>query len=70
MYYEDSDPNGRATHFNFISPSITTYSFTNPAYRIYTIDGGYEGATYVSFHEIYTGWNTKKEMSFNTRLYV
>ncbi|GMT05039.1 hypothetical protein PENTCL1PPCAC_27213 [Pristionchus entomophagus] len=46
VYYEDSNPSGRATHFNFITPSITTYSFNNPAYRIYTIDGGYEGATY------------------------
>ncbi|GMT31292.1 hypothetical protein PFISCL1PPCAC_22589, partial [Pristionchus fissidentatus] len=46
VYYDDSNPTGRATHFNFITPSITTYSFANPAYRIYTIDGGYEGASY------------------------
>ncbi|GMR31695.1 hypothetical protein PMAYCL1PPCAC_01890, partial [Pristionchus mayeri] len=46
VYYEDSNPTGRPFHFNFISPSITTYSFNNPSYRIYTIDGGYEGASY------------------------
>lgn len=27
---------------------MTTLSSKNPAYRIYTIDGGYEGASYVS----------------------
>ncbi|GMR31699.1 hypothetical protein PMAYCL1PPCAC_01895, partial [Pristionchus mayeri] len=46
VYYEDSDPAGRPTHFNFITPSITTHTYNNPAYRIYTIDGGYEGASY------------------------
>ncbi|GMT31293.1 hypothetical protein PFISCL1PPCAC_22590, partial [Pristionchus fissidentatus] len=46
VYYEDSDPAGRPTHFNFITPSITTGTFNNPAYRIYTIDGGYQGASY------------------------
>lgn len=48
VFYEDSNPNGRPTHFNFITPSMTTLSSKNPAYRIYTIDGGYEGASYVS----------------------
>ncbi|GMS83288.1 hypothetical protein PENTCL1PPCAC_5463, partial [Pristionchus entomophagus] len=46
VYYEESNPAGRPTHFNFITPSITTYWYSNPAYRIYTIDGGYEGASY------------------------
>ncbi|GMS96571.1 hypothetical protein PENTCL1PPCAC_18746 [Pristionchus entomophagus] len=46
VYYEDSNPAGRATHFNFIAPSITTKDYANPSYRIYTIDGGYEGASY------------------------
>ncbi|GMR39737.1 hypothetical protein PMAYCL1PPCAC_09932, partial [Pristionchus mayeri] len=46
VYYDESNPAGRPTHFNFITPSLTTYSYVNPAYRIYTIDGGYEGASY------------------------
>ncbi|GMS90922.1 hypothetical protein PENTCL1PPCAC_13097, partial [Pristionchus entomophagus] len=46
VYYEDSNPKGRPTHFNFITPSITTQLYVNPAYRIYSIDGGYEGASY------------------------
>ncbi|GMR34411.1 hypothetical protein PMAYCL1PPCAC_04606, partial [Pristionchus mayeri] len=46
LYSDDSNPAGRPTHINFISPSLTTESYTNPAYRIYTIDGGYEGASY------------------------
>ncbi|KAF8381234.1 asm-2, partial [Pristionchus pacificus] len=55
VYYEDSNPVGRPTHFNFITPSITTYLYNNPAYRIYTIDGGYEGASYTVLEaETYT----------------
>lgn len=47
MYYEKANPNTNPFHFNWISPSMTTYAWLNPAYRIYTVDGGYEGATYV-----------------------
>ncbi|GMR40625.1 hypothetical protein PMAYCL1PPCAC_10820, partial [Pristionchus mayeri] len=46
MIFENSDPLGRPTHFNFIAPSLTTHTYKNPAYRIYTIDGGYAGASY------------------------
>uniref|UniRef100_A0A1I7T0R0 Sphingomyelin phosphodiesterase n=1 Tax=Caenorhabditis tropicalis TaxID=1561998 RepID=A0A1I7T0R0_9PELO len=46
VYYDMDDPNRRPFHFNWISPSLTTYDFLNPAYRIYEIDGGYDGATY------------------------
>ncbi|GMT31295.1 hypothetical protein PFISCL1PPCAC_22592, partial [Pristionchus fissidentatus] len=46
VYYENSNPAGRPTHFNFITPSLTTFSFNNPAYRIYTVDGGYKEASY------------------------
>ncbi|CAD6185198.1 unnamed protein product [Caenorhabditis auriculariae] len=44
VYYEPGTR--RPFHQNWISPSITTYNWLNPAYRIYDIDGGYEGATY------------------------
>ncbi|GMS92183.1 hypothetical protein PENTCL1PPCAC_14358, partial [Pristionchus entomophagus] len=46
VYYADSNSAGRATHMNFIAPSITTANYVNPSYRIYTIDGGYDGASY------------------------
>ncbi|CAI5455291.1 unnamed protein product [Caenorhabditis angaria] len=46
VYYDMEDPNRRPFHFNWISPSLTTYDFLNPAYRIYEIDGGYTGATH------------------------
>ncbi|WKX89130.1 hypothetical protein Q1695_008631 [Nippostrongylus brasiliensis] len=44
--YYDLDDKMRPFHFNWITPSITTFSYNNPSYRIYTIDGGYSGATY------------------------
>lgn len=47
VYFQDADPSKKAIHFNFISPSLTTYSYLNPSYRIYTIDGNYPGSTYV-----------------------
>ncbi|KAF8372244.1 hypothetical protein PRIPAC_78673 [Pristionchus pacificus] len=63
VYYEDSDPNGRPTHFNFITPSITTNAYKNPAYRIYTIDGGYLGASYTVLDaETYTTDITQANM--------
>ncbi|KAF1747311.1 hypothetical protein GCK72_023773 [Caenorhabditis remanei] len=46
VYYDMDDPKRRPFHFNWISPSLTTYDFLNPAFRIYEIDGGYQGATY------------------------
>ncbi|ROT84535.1 hypothetical protein C7M84_022295 [Penaeus vannamei] len=30
----------------FISPSATTGSHRNPSFRVYTVDGGYSGATW------------------------
>uniref|UniRef100_A0A914XIV8 Sphingomyelin phosphodiesterase n=1 Tax=Plectus sambesii TaxID=2011161 RepID=A0A914XIV8_9BILA len=46
VYYENSDPNGRPTHYNWISPSVTTYDYIQPSYRIYTIDGNYPGSSW------------------------
>jgi len=46
MVFYDTEDTSRAVNFGFIAPSITTYTNLNPAYRIYTIDGGYEGASY------------------------
>ncbi len=31
----------------FVTPSVTPHKNVNPAYRIYTVDGDYEGSTRV-----------------------
>uniref|UniRef100_A0A0N5BGH4 Metallophos domain-containing protein n=1 Tax=Strongyloides papillosus TaxID=174720 RepID=A0A0N5BGH4_STREA len=46
IYYENADVNGRPYHVNFVAPSLTTYSHINPAFRVYTIDGNYQGSSY------------------------
>jgi len=46
MIFYDSEDSSRAVNFGFVAPSVTTYTNLNPAYRVYTIDGGYEGASY------------------------
>uniref|UniRef100_A0A914XPI5 Sphingomyelin phosphodiesterase n=1 Tax=Plectus sambesii TaxID=2011161 RepID=A0A914XPI5_9BILA len=46
VYYENSDPNGRPFHFNWISPSVTTVGYLQPSYRVYTIDGNYPGSSW------------------------
>ncbi|CEF69658.1 Sphingomyelin phosphodiesterase [Strongyloides ratti] len=46
VYYENSDINKRPYHVNFIAPSLTTYPYNNPAFRVYTIDGNYEGSSF------------------------
>lgn len=48
VFYENANPKGRPTHFNFITPSVTTYDFSNPSYRIYTIDGAYQGSSFTT----------------------
>lgn len=46
VFYADSNPNGRASHFTFCAPSLTTDIGNQPAYRIYTIDGNYPGSSF------------------------
>ncbi|CAJ0914636.1 unnamed protein product, partial [Mesorhabditis belari] len=46
IYYESADAKKRPTGINFITPSLTTNSNLNPAYRIYTIDGDYQGSSF------------------------
>ena len=46
MVYYDPDQSMRPFSFNWIAPSLTTYAWLHPAYRIYEIDGGYPNATY------------------------
>ncbi len=37
----------RPTAFAFVTPSVTPHTNVNLAYRVYTIDGDYEGSTRV-----------------------
>merc|ERR1711970_436993 len=46
MVFYDTEDNSRAVNFGFVAPSVTTFTDLNPAYRIYTVDAGYEGASY------------------------
>lgn len=49
LQFEDiDDAKSRATAVVLSAPSLTTYSNYNPAYRIYTVDGVYDGSSYVS----------------------
>jgi sphingomyelin phosphodiesterase len=46
IFYDSGAPSGRPTAFEFIAPSLTTYSAVNPSYRMYTIDGDHAGTTW------------------------
>jgi len=46
MIFYDEVETSRAVSFGFVAPSVTTYTGLNPAYRIYTVDAGYEGASH------------------------
>ena len=53
IFYDPAD-SSRATGISFITPSVTPRGNQNPAYRIYTMDAGYEGASYRMLdHETY-----------------
>ncbi len=36
----------RPISISYVAPSVTTYSYLNPAYRIYTVDGYYPGSSF------------------------
>ena len=46
MFY-DLHNTSRAVGVSYIAGSVTTYSDTNPGYRIYTMDGNYTGSSWV-----------------------
>ena len=39
----------RPTNVAYVALSVTTYTGLNPAYRVYTVDGFYNGSSWVSF---------------------
>ena len=48
IVFYDSETNSRPTNIGFVTPSVSTYSGYNMGYRLYTIDGFYEGNSLVS----------------------
>lgn len=54
MVYDEND---RPALVGYVAPGQTPYHDLNPGYKVYTIDGDYEGSTYVStvFHSWFTG---------------
>ena len=36
----------RATNLAFVGPSVTTFPFNNPGYKIYTVDGFYSNTSF------------------------
>uniref|UniRef100_A0A0N4ZWZ1 Sphingomyelin phosphodiesterase n=1 Tax=Parastrongyloides trichosuri TaxID=131310 RepID=A0A0N4ZWZ1_PARTI len=56
LTYENmNDGRSRPTSVIYSAPSVTTYSSYNPAYRIYSVDGNYDGSTFqlLDFEEWY-----------------
>ena len=47
MFY-DYETNQIPVNVAFVTPSVTTYTGLNPSFRFYTLDGPYEGASWVS----------------------
>ena len=47
LFFDPDDPD-RVFDIAYIAQSQTTYSNMNPGYRIYTIEGDFEGSRYVS----------------------
>ena len=43
----DEATNTRPVGMGFVTPSITTWKMLNPGYRIFTMDGPYQGASMV-----------------------
>ncbi|CAF1315960.1 unnamed protein product [Adineta ricciae] len=53
VFYDEVDSQ-RPVSMAYIGPSITTYSYLNPGYRVYTTDGDYPGSSYwtLDYHTV------------------
>ncbi len=47
LVYYDTETNSRAVSVGYITPSVGTRSNLNPSYRIFTVDGEYDGSSWV-----------------------
>ncbi|CAF1200687.1 unnamed protein product [Rotaria sordida] len=45
MFYDEIDPT-RPVSMAYVTPSLSPRPFSNPSYRIYTMDGNYSGSSY------------------------
>lgn len=52
VVFYDPETNSRATNVAFITPSVATWTNLNPSFRIFTIDGDYEGSSRVSLRSL------------------
>lgn len=59
VFYDFEETNDRATNIAYTAPGTTTWKNLNPSYRIYTLDGPYEGASMVKSPGTWT------EMKYN-----
>ena len=48
MMVYDPENATRAVHVGYVTQSQTPYHELNPGYRVFTVDGDYEGSSYVS----------------------
>ena len=46
--FYDLETNTRPINVAYVSPSVTSWKNMNPAYRIFTMDGDYDGSSHVS----------------------
>ncbi|CAM2712972.1 unnamed protein product [Rotaria socialis] len=53
VFYDEVDTQ-RPVSMAYIGPSLTTYSYLNPGYRVYTIDGDYQGSSFwtLDYHTV------------------
>ncbi|CAF0993021.1 unnamed protein product [Rotaria sordida] len=54
MIFYDEINRQRPVSMAYIGPSVTTYSYLNPGYRVYTIDGDYQGSSFwtLDYHTV------------------
>ncbi|CAF4257182.1 unnamed protein product, partial [Rotaria sp. Silwood2] len=54
MIFYDEIEKQRPVSMAYIGPSVTTYSYLNPGYRVYTIDGDYQGSSFwtLDYHTV------------------
>ena len=59
IVWYDLETNSVPINVGYVCPSVTTYTGLNPSYRIYTLDGPYEGASMVNEHILPENYKTQ-----------
>jgi len=47
VFYDENGGLKRPLSVAYLAPSVTTYSYLNPAYRVYSVDGFHKDTTHV-----------------------